>query len=73
MGSNAVETWETCGTTPSLFGPPPGRRDATVLSTKSKVEGQLTGQDASPIEAMTQPVVELTSPITPPNQTEEER
>ena len=50
-----------------------------VLSTKTKMEDWLTGQDASPIEAATQPasttalVVEVTSPIIPPNQTEMER
>ena len=44
-----------------------------VLATKSKVEGWPTGQDASPIEAVTQPVAKLTSPIVPLNQTEEER
>ena len=43
------------------------------------MEDQLTGQDANPIEAATQPasattlVVKLTIPIAPPNQTEEER
>ena len=43
------------------------------------MEDWLTGQDASPIEAATQPasptasVVKLTSPIAPPKWTEEER
>ena len=77
--SNSAGVWETHGTTPSLFGPPPERKDATVLSTKPKMEDKPTGQDASPIEATTQPasatalVVKLTSPIVPPNWTEEER
>ena len=50
-----------------------------VLSTKPNMEDQLTGQDASLIEATTQPVsatasvVKLTSPIVPPDQTEEKR
>ena len=79
MGSNSAGAQETHGTTPSLFGPPPERGDATVLSAKSKMEDWPTAQDASPIEAITQPVsttalvVKLTSPIIPPDQTEEER
>ena len=77
--SNSAGVWETCGTTPSLFEPPPERGDTTALSTKPKMEGQLTGQDASPIEAATQPasattsVAGLTSHIIPPNWMEEER
>ena len=79
MESNSVGVQETCGTTPSLFEPPPERGDATVLSTKPKMEDKPTGQDANPIEAATQPastaasVVELTSSIIPPDQMEEER
>ena len=79
MESNSAGVQETCGTTPSLFEPPPERGNATVLSTKPKMEDQPTGQDASPIEATTQPasaatlVVKLTSPIIPPDWTEEER
>ena len=77
--SNSAVVQETCGITPSLFGSPPERGDTTVLSTKLLMEDWPTGQDASPIEATTQPasattsVVELTSPIIPPNQTEEEK
>ena len=79
MESNSAEVWKTHGTTPLLFGPPPDREDATVLSTKPKMEDWLSGQDASPIEATTQPasattlVVELTRPIIPLNWMEEER
>ena len=78
MESNSAGVWETCDNTPSLFEPPTERGDATVLSTKPKMEDWLTGQDASLIEAATQPasattlVVELTSPIIPPDQMEEE-
>ena len=79
MQSNSAGVWETCGTIPSLFEPPPERGDTTVLSTKPKMEDWATGQDTSPIEATTQPasatpsVVELTSPIIPPDWMEEER
>ena len=61
------------------FADPPLEGNATVLSTKPKMKDWLTGQDASPIEAVTQlapptaSVVELTSPIPPSDQTEEER
>ena len=57
----------------------PERGDTTVLSTKLQMEDQPTGQDASPIEAATQPasattsVVGLTNPIVPPDWTEEEK
>ena len=77
--SNSTRVQETCGITPSLFGSPPERGDAMVLSTKPKIEDQLTGQDASLMKAATQPasdttsVVKLTSPIIPPDWTEEER
>ena len=79
VDSKSAGVWETHGTTPSLFEPPPERGDATVLSTKPKMEDWLTGQDASPIEVETQPasaatlVLKLTSPIVPPNWMEEER
>ena len=65
-------------TLPGLRNPLP-EGDATVLSTKPKMEDWPTGQDASPIEAITQlvpttpSVVKLTSPIVLTDQTEEER
>ena len=77
--SNSAGVWETHGTTSSLFGSPHERGDTTVLSTKLQMEDQPTAQDASPIEAATQTasatatVVKLTSPITPPDWTEEEK
>ena len=76
---NSAGVQETSGTTPSLFESPPERGDAAVLSAKPKMEDQPTGQDASLVEAATQPdsaatsVFELTSPIVPPDWTEEER
>ena len=79
MESNPARVWETHDITPSLFESPHERGDAMVLSTKPKMEDQPTGQNASPIEAATQPasatasVVKLTSPIIPPDQMEEER
>ena len=75
----SAEVWETCDNTPSLFESPPERGDAMVFPTKPKMEDWPTGQDASPIEAATQPastptsMVELTSSIVPPDQMEEER
>ena len=77
--SNLAGVWETQGTTHSSFGSLPERGDTTVPSTKLWMEDWLIGQDASPIEAATQTastttlVVELTSPIVPPNWTEEEK
>ena len=65
-------------TLPGLVGSPL-EGNATVLSTEPKMKDWPTGQDASPIEAITQlvpttaSVVELPSPIIPSNQTEEER
>ena len=79
MESKSAGVQETCGITPSSFGSPSERGDTTVLSTRLQMEDQPTGEDASPIEATTQPasatasVVELTSPIIPPNWTEEEK
>ena len=67
------------GHTLSGLGNPLLEGDAIVLSTKPKMEDWLTGQDARPIEAVTQLVpttalvVELTSPIIPSNQTKQER
>ena len=65
-------------TPPGLANPLP-EADATVLSTKPEMKDWPTGQDASPIEAETQLVPtttlvdELTIPIIPSNQAEEER
>ena len=65
-------------TPPGLVGPLP-EGNTTVLSTEPKMKDWPTGQDASPIEAVTQlvpptaSVVKLTSPIIPSSQTEEER
>ena len=79
MESNSAGVWETHGTTSSSFGSLPERGDTTVPSTKLQMEDQPIGQDASPIEAATQTasatasVVEMTSPIIPPDQTEEEK
>ena len=77
--SNSAGVQETCGTTSSSFGSPHEGGDTTVLSTKLQMGGHITGQDASQIEATTQTasttisVVELTSPIAPPNWTEKEK
>ena len=72
----ALPTVDDIGhTLPGLAKPPP-EGDATVLPTKSEMEDWPTDQDTSPIEAITQIVpttalvVELTSPITPSDQTE---
>ena len=65
-------------TPPGLVGPLP-EGNATVLSTEPEMKDWLTGQDTSPIEAITQLVpttalvVEITSPIILSDQTEEER
>ena len=65
-------------TPPGLVGPLP-EGNATVLSTEPKMKDWPTGQNASPIEAVTQLVpttalmVKLTSPIVLSDQTEEER
>ena len=75
----ALPTVDDVGHTPPGLGNPLPDGDVTVLSTKPEMEDWLTGQDTSPIEAITQLVpttalvVELTSPIIPSNQTEEER
>ena len=77
--SNSAGVWEKCVTTSSSFGSLPESRDTTVPSTRLQMEDQPIGQDASLIEATTQTAsattsgVELTSPITPPNWTEEEK
>ena len=79
MESNLAGVQETHGTTPSLFGSLPGSRNTTFPSPKPPRESWLTGQGASPIEAVTQTtsttalVVELTSSIVPPDLTEEEK
>ena len=75
----ALPTADDVGHTPPSLADPPPEGNATVLSTKPKMRDWLTGQDASPIEAITQLVpttalvVKLTSPIIPSDQTEEER
>ena len=77
--SNFAGVWETHGTTSSSFGSLPERQDSTVPSTKLWIEDWLIGQGTSLIEAATQTastttsVVKLTSPIIPPNWTEEEK
>ena len=75
----ALPTVDDVGHTPPGLPGPPLEGNTTVLSTEPKMKDWLTGQDASPIEAITQLVpttalvVELTSPIIPSDQTEEER
>ena len=75
----ALPTADDVGHTLPGLGNPLLEGDATVLSTKPKMEDWLAGQDASPIETITQlvpttaSVVKLTSPIVPSDQTEEER
>ena len=75
VSPTADDVWQTL----SGLGNPLPDGDATVLLTKPEMEDLLTGQDASPIEAVTQlvpttaSVVELTSSIVPSDQTEEER
>ena len=75
----ASPTVDDVGHTLPGLGNPLLEGDATVLSTKPEMEDWPAGQDASPSEAVTQlvpttaSVVELTSPIIPYNQTEEER
>ena len=70
---------EACVTTPPLFGSIPERRHTIVPSTRPQTEDWLIGQDACLIVVTTQtasttmPGVEMTSPINPSDQTEEER
>ena len=70
---------EACVTTPPSYGFIPERRHTTVLQTRPWMEDQPIGQDASFIEAATPAAsstasgVNMTSPITLPNQTEGER
>ena len=74
----ALPTVDNVGHTLPGLGNPLPEGDATVLSTKPEIEDWPTGQDAIPIEAVTQlvpttaSVVELTSPINHSDQTEEE-
>ena len=79
LESDSAGVWETCVTTSSSFGSLPERGDTTVPSTRLQMEDQPIGQDASLIKATTQTAsattsgVELTSPIVPPDWTEEEK
>ena len=72
-------TADDVGHTPPGLADPPLEGNATVLSTEPEMKDWLTGQDASPIDVISQlvptttSVVELASPIVPSNQTEEER
>ena len=75
----ALPTVDDVGHTPPGLAIFPLEGDTTFLSTKSEMEDWPMGQGASPIEAATQLVpttalvVELTSPLILPDQTEEER
>ena len=79
MDSESAGAQETCVTTSLSFGSLPERRYTTVPSTRLLMEDWPIGQDASLIKAATQTTsatssgVELTSPIVPPNWTEEEK
>ena len=80
MESNSAGVWETHDTTSSCHLDLPLRGETPQSSQPNfQMEDQLTGQDTSLIEAATQTasattsVVKLTSPIVPPNWTEEEK
>ena len=79
MDSDPAGALETHVTTSSSFGSLPERRYTTVPSTRLQMEDQPIGQDASLIEATTQTAsttpsgVKLTSPIAPPDWTEEKK
>ena len=77
--SNYAGAQEACVTTPPSYGSIPKRRHTTVPPTRPQMEDQPIGQDASFIEVATQAAsstvsgVDMTSPITLPNEMEEER
>ena len=75
--SNSAEAQETCGTL--IVWTSPWEERCQFLLARSKMENWPIGQDTGLVEAMAQhvsataSVIELASPIVPPDQTEEER